>query len=117
MIAVGIRAADVRFISAMAAPPSIQSKAQWWSTLDAARRRTNEKLAFDPDRVMLKVVLAQLEFMEACTREGRSPTGEEADRITVGAIAVKNLDQEDPEYAGWLSELAYAFRKTWSSLP
>jgi hypothetical protein len=95
---------------------SVQSKGQWYLLLEDARRRTDEKLAFDPDRSMLKVIRAQLDFMEQCVQGGRNPTAEEAGRITVGAIAVKNLEEEDPEYADWLKELAYSFRKTWKSL-
>ena len=55
--------------------------------------------------------------MDRCTKGGRTPTEEEAERITLGAIAVRNLEEEDPEYADWLKELAYAFRKTWKTLP
>lgn len=101
----------------MPAPQTIQSKGQWHLMLEDARRRTDEKLAFDPNRTMLKVIRAQLEFMERCVQGGRSPTEEEGDSITIGAIAVKNLEEEDPEYADWLSELAYAFSDTWDSLP
>ncbi|NLE87288.1 MAG: hypothetical protein GX607_12915 [Myxococcales bacterium] len=101
----------------MPAPQIIQSKGQWRLMLDDARRRTDEMLAFDPDRDMLKIIRAQLDFMDRCTKGGRTPTEEEAERITLGAIAVRNLEEEDPEYADWLKELAYAFRKTWKTLP
>ncbi|NLE85158.1 MAG: hypothetical protein GX607_02050 [Myxococcales bacterium] len=96
---------------------SVQSKGQWYLLLEDARRRTDEKLAFDPDRTMLKVIRAQLDFMEQCTKGGRNPTKDETDRITLGPIAVKNLEEEDPEYADWLKELDYTFCVTWKTLP
>jgi hypothetical protein len=101
----------------MRPPPTIQSKGQWRLMLEDARRRTDEMLAFDPNRTMMKVIRAQLDFMEQCVQGGRNPTKEEADRITLGPIAVKNLEEEDPEYARWLKALDYAFDVTWKSLP
>lgn len=101
----------------MVKPPIILSKFQWKMMLWDAKQRTQEKLAFDPNRRMLQTIQRQLEFMEQCTQGDRSPTPEEAERVTVGPIAAKNLEEEDEEYATWLKELDYAFRKRWESLP
>ena len=86
--------------------------------LASAKFRTMEKLAFDPNRGMLKVILTQIEFIENCVQNGaRIPTVDESAQITIGAIAVKNLQEEDQEYATWLSEISYAFRKNLKYLP
>jgi hypothetical protein len=97
-------------------PLPIKSKGQWHLMLEDARRRTDEMLAFDPNRDMLKIIRAQLDFMEQCVQGGRNPTEEEANRVTLGPIAVKNLEEEDPEYARWLMKLHYTFSRTWKSL-
>ncbi len=101
----------------MAQPNLIQSKLTWRFVLQDAQKRTEELLKLDPDWHLAKVISRQLEFMEECTRGDRSPTPEEADRITLGPIAVKNFEESDPDYAKWLSALDYAFRVTWSRLP
>ncbi|MBX3184466.1 MAG: hypothetical protein KIT72_02330 [Polyangiaceae bacterium] len=101
----------------MPQPNLIQSKLTWRFMLQDAKKRTEQMLKVDPDWQLAKVISRQLEFMEECTRGERSPTPEEAGRITIGPIGAKNFEESDPEYAQWLGELEYAFRVTWSRLP
>jgi Tsi6 len=101
----------------MVKPLIIQSKLQWRMMLDDAIVRTDEKLALDPNREMLKSIREQLRFMKQSTVGDRSPTPEEAEQVTIGPMAAKNLEEEDAEYATWLKELDYAFRKRWRGLP
>ena len=77
--------------------------------MQKALQQTAEFQKLDPSWSLLKQVRTQLEFMQKCTENGRAPTPEEADRVTVGPIAVKNFDDTQPEYASWLMELDSGF--------
>jgi hypothetical protein len=102
----------------MSRPADIQSRAQFLSLLDSTKRRVENELEIDPQRRLMKIIQAQLEFMAECTKGGaRNPTDEEAARVDVGPLAVKTLEEEDPEFCHWLCELDYAFAQTWKSLP
>lgn len=76
--------------------------------LEEARLKTQEALAVDPTWSMTNTIQAQLDFMESCVANGRSPTPEEASRISLGVIAVRNLDDSYPEYSSLLKKLSYA---------
>ena len=84
--------------------------------LEEARLKTQEALAVDPTWSMTNTIQAQLDFMESCVANGRSPTPEEASRISLGVIAVRNLDDSYPEYSSLLKKLSYAFKR-WDKLP
>ena len=43
--------------------------------------------------------------------ENRAPSAEDLNRLNLGVIAVRTLEDTDPEYAALLSELEYAFRR------
>jgi hypothetical protein len=100
----------------MVKPLLIQSKAKWQDVLQDALDRTHQLEQADPSGSLPKLIRRQLEFMKTTIAAGRAPTPEEAARIDVGPIAVKNFEDTDPPYAEWLMELDYAFRR-WSSLP
>lgn len=68
-----------------------------------------------PDFELLQVLEAQLQFMHECVADGGSPRRADQDRITLGALAVRNLDESAPELSSELSRLDYAFRH-WDSL-
>ncbi len=101
----------------MVKPNIIQSKLTWRFMLQDAQKRTDDMLKADPSWHMAVVIKRQLDFMEECTKGSRSPTAEEADRITLGPIAARNFEESDPEYATWLKELDYGFRVSWNRLP
>lgn len=101
----------------MVKPNIIQSKLTWRFMLQDAQKRTDELIQSAPNWDLPQLIKKQLDFMEQCTKGNRSPTPQEADRITIGPIAVKNLEESDPEYATWLKELDYGFRVSWNRLP
>jgi hypothetical protein len=97
-------------------PNLIQSKSSWHDYLQKALQQTEELQQLDRGWALLKQVRAQLEFMQSCTADGRSPTAEEAKRIDVGPLAVRNFEDSQPDYANWLMGLDYGFSR-WDSLP
>lgn len=78
------------------------------STLELALRRS----AASPLRAHA-VIVAQLEAMGSWTRNGRTPSLEERGRITVGLVAIRELDQEpvgeDARFLECLLQLAGYF--------
>lgn len=94
----------------------IESHRAWWEWLERARQKTQEALALDPGWSLTNTIKAQLDFMESCVANGRSPTKEEALRVTLGVIAMRNLEDSCPDYALLLQEVGYAF-KYWDKLP
>jgi hypothetical protein len=97
-------------------PLLIQNKAAWHTIMQDALARTDQIAKLDPSWGLAQVVRRQLEFMQQCVEGGRAPTQDAMDRVDVGPIAARNLEESDPEYANWLEELWYAFRN-WERLP
>jgi hypothetical protein len=99
----------------MARSALIQSKSSWQSVLQRALKQTEEFQRLDPSWSLMKTVRTQLEFMQSRTENGRAPTSEESMSTTIGPIAAKNFETTQPEYAEWLMELDYWFRR-WDSM-
>jgi hypothetical protein len=97
-------------------PLLIVSKSKFLEVLETCLAKARRHVAASPDDSFQKSILAQLEFMALCTAENRIPSPADLERINVGVIAVRTLDDTEPEYASLLSELDYAFRR-WQSLP
>jgi hypothetical protein len=53
--------------------------------------------------------------MSACLDSGRKPTDEQAASVNVGLMAVRELDDADPDLADALKWLDYAFKR-WDQL-
>jgi len=96
--------------------PLIASKSKFAEILQASVANAKQLVAANPDDSFLKSILAQLEFMGRCIAENRAPSPAELERINVGVIAVRTLEDTSPQYASQLSELEYAFRR-WKDLP
>jgi hypothetical protein len=94
----------------MTQPLLIQTRDKWHEVLRDALAKTAEFERLDSSWSLLKNVRRQLEYMQSCVAGGRSPTADEASKVDVGPLAVRNFDDTQPEYAKWLMELDYAFR-------
>jgi hypothetical protein len=95
--------------------PLIASKSKFAEVLQASVAKAKQLVAASPDDSFLKSILAQLEFMSRSVAENRAPLAAELERINVGVIAVRTLEDTSPEFASQLSELEYAFRR-WKDL-
>jgi len=96
--------------------PLITSKSKFAEVLHTCLAKARQHVAAAPDDPFAKSILAQLEFMARCVAENRAPSAADLERINVGVIAVRTLEDTEPEYASLLSELEYAFRRL-SALP
>lgn len=96
--------------------PLIVSKSKFAEVLQTCTAKAKQLTAAGPDDPFQESILAQLEFMARSIAEGRPPSAADLDRINIGVIAVRTLEDSDPGYASLLSELDYAFRR-WQDLP
>jgi hypothetical protein len=94
----------------------IVSKSKFAEVLQTCLASARRHVAASPDDPFQKSILAQLEFMARCIAEDRVPSLADLERINVGVIAVRTLEDTEPEYASLLSELDYGFRR-WQTLP
>lgn len=92
-------------------PPLLSSRSQFAEGLGQALPKAKASVAKNPDDAFQKSILAQLEFMALSIAENRAPSAEDLNRLNLGVIAVRTLEDTDPEYAALLSELEYAFRR------
>lgn len=95
----------------MPAPVAIVDRKLFSEYLDLATRRTKEIAAEVPDWQVADMVLPQLDFMRASTTAGRAATGEELERLNVGVVAMRNVEEVDPDLARVLVELDFAYRR------
>jgi hypothetical protein len=93
----------------MVAPALITTKAGFGEHLRGAMRRLAEGTGSSGYEVSGSI-LRQLETMQNALIGGRLPSDEEKAKITVGPLAVRNLDETDWELSRVLQELDYAFR-------
>jgi Tsi6 len=96
-------------------PPLIDSKSKFREVLNTALVKAREHVAHEPDDPFQKSILAQLEFIARHVAEGRSASASELEKLNLGVIAVRTLEDTEPEYASLLSEVEYAFRR-WPTL-
>ncbi len=83
--------------------------------LSEAQRKTDNIVAATGWDIAVSIK-AQLDFIANCVNTNTRPTEEEASRINIGQLAMRNLEESDPQYADWLMELSYAFVKNWNAL-
>jgi hypothetical protein len=94
----------------MVAPALITTRADFAEHLRGALRRLAEVTGSSGYEVS-GAIAQQLENMQSAIIEGRMPTEDEKAKITVGPLAVRNLDETDWELSRVLQELDYAFRR------
>jgi Tsi6 len=92
-------------------PPVIASKSEFAAAVEEALLKAKAHVVRNPNDPFQKSILAQLEFMARSLAEKQRPSSEDFNRINLGVIAVRTLEDTDPDYAALLSELEYAFRR------
>ena len=80
------------------------------SMIDKALQMTDERLRTSP-LPMLSSIRTQLQFMKDTVAAGRAPTTDEKNRLTIGVIAARELEQTDSDYAEALSDAVFEFKK------
>ena len=93
----------------------ITNKTQFRTILDKALATTDRDAEVSPSFYLHKVIRPQLELIDRCLKENRAPTIEERKSLSLGQLAVREVEDTDEEYASWLMALAYAFRH-WEQL-
>jgi hypothetical protein len=79
---------------------TIKSRAEFFDVLDRTIADVQKRRAFAPAFLPYQSMEAQLEAMKAWTAGGRTPTEEERGRISIGLLAIRELDQEPDEVEG-----------------
>lgn len=88
----------------------ISTKKDFSEVLEDTIEQTSALCADFPEIKIYNSVLAQLQFIKkVIILEKRKPTEEECDSIMIGNMAVKNFEDEMPEYSRKLVELDYYF--------
>ncbi len=80
------------------------------SLANEAIKLTNERLALAPDFQILRSVKAQLDFILDSFQKNKKPTDAEKERVTLGVLAVREFEDNDPEYADILSKVSYLYK-------
>jgi hypothetical protein len=98
----------------------IQSRDDFFRVLDEAIRLTSDRLRQNPKDENYQSVEMQLDAMWRWTRDGRTPTDDERQSITIGRIAVREFEPaetpEEYDYNNYLHELNYYF-ENWPDDP
>ena len=79
--------------------------------LEKTRTYETELPGFQP----LASVRRQLELMSQYVKAERTPPAEAQDSVNVGLLAVREFQDTDPQYSGWLIDLDYWFKR-WTLL-
>lgn len=96
-------------------PPLIDSKSKFREVLEGTLAKARQHVAAEPNDPFQKSILGQLEFMARKVAESQPASASELEKLNLGVIAVRTLEDTEPEYASMLSELEYAFRR-WPTL-
>lgn len=93
----------------MADSPQIVTRDAFAEVLGEARQRVAQYDAADAP--LIRQIADQLDDMARETADGRTPDDEACDRINLGTLAARNLEESDPALADRLEELDYAYRR------
>ncbi|MFN7973520.1 MAG: immunity protein Tsi6 family protein [Acidobacteriota bacterium] len=91
-----------------------KDRSELCALLDRALAMTGERTARIPAgtvEAMLASIGNQLRFMRDTVAAGRAPTVAEKNSLTLGVIAVRELEATDPEYCDAITEAAFLFKK------
>ena len=75
----------------------LTNRADFFDVLDKTRREVQQIVANGPGFGPMQSVADQLERMTSLTANGRTPTEDERDSITIGLIAVRELDPQSSD--------------------
>lgn len=83
--------------------------------IEAARRETDRRLGAgpvgaDPVHAMLAAIKRQLRYMAGVVAAGPTPSVDQANSLTLGVIAVREFEADDPAYCDLLCEAAFRFK-------
>jgi hypothetical protein len=95
--------------------PSPTTRAAFAALLDRALERASSYEQALPGVSLFVSVREQLSFMARCVQRDEPPADQDLQRINVGLLAVRELQETDPEFADWLMDLDYAFKR-WPEL-
>jgi hypothetical protein len=82
----------------------LTNRADFFEVLKRTRVEVERMVANDPAAGPLQSVAAQLAAMKSQTAQGRNPTEDERDAITIGLIAARELEPPTSEAMGDLIE-------------
>jgi hypothetical protein len=85
----------------------IDSRADFERVLKEARAITHGMLKVQPNNPVIETIDTQLDAMERWTAAGREPTEDERKTISVGLIAVRELDAARRDESGELANKLY----------
>lgn len=85
----------------------IDSRADFERVLKEARTITRAMLKATPDNPTIETIDTQLDAMERWTAGGGEPTKHDRDTISVGLIAVRELDADRQDTSGELARKLY----------
>ena len=94
----------------------INSRADFERVLREARTITRGMLGAAPDNPAIAAIDTQLDAMQRWTAAGGEPTKDERERINVGLIAVRELDDDRQDESGELARKLYvldSYFKEW----
>ncbi len=97
-------------------PDLVNNRREFAVVLDRAIDRTESLRAIDPNWGLSNEIMCQLTIVAEVIKGRRTPTEKEKNSIDLGPLAVRNLDESDPEYSDLLKEIYYQFRR-YESLP
>jgi hypothetical protein len=84
----------------------VRTRKEFFETLEKTRREAEELLKESPDYPPFQSIVAQLDGMQTMTADGRTPTEDERDSISIGLIAVRELEPpEDATMASFIKRL------------
>ena len=98
-------------------PPSITSRPQFEEELEQALVLADDRLADNPGWNAIAVLRRQLQAMKSWTADARTPTQAERDKIQIGAIAMRELDDDPNDRLAELCLRLNYFFKEWPLPP
>ncbi|MDQ3367464.1 MAG: hypothetical protein M3680_18750 [Myxococcota bacterium] len=81
----------------------LNSRADFFRVLDEARQIASRMLEVQPKNGLIASIATQLAAMQRWSADGRDPLADERKTITIGLLAVRQLDADRQDEAGELA--------------
>ena len=91
--------------------PPLPKDAPLEALVDEGLRLIAERLAKSPDFGLFQSVQKQLEFIKETLTSGKRPSAADKDRLTIGVLAAREFEDNDPDLADVLFRVSYAFTR------
>lgn len=95
----------------------INSRDDFFQMLDEARKITGDMLRVQPKNWTIESIDTQLDAMQRWTQNDREPTQDERDSITIGLLAVRQLDADRQDQSGQLARMLYDLNNYFDDWP